>query len=80
MTCVCGHSRHHHIGGGVCTTITVTGPPTPQAYWGAAAQLHIGRTLTHCDCSSYTPPEDVPAPRPQHGETNTNTPTKKETP
>jgi len=55
-TCECGHHRHHHVGGGVCCTLTVSGPATPKAYWGSAAELHIGRTLTYCQCSRHTTP------------------------
>lgn len=80
MTCGCGHPRHHHAAGGVCTTITVAGPPVPKQYWGAAAELHIGRTLAYCDCSSYTPPEDVPCAPAQQIGANQPTHTQKATP
>lgn len=50
----CGHPAHHHVGGGVCCTVTVTGPPTAPAHAAEDAALHIGRTLHYCPCSAFT--------------------------
>lgn len=54
--CDCRHPAHHHTGGGICHTITITGPATAPAFADQAPELHIGRTLHHCPCSRYTPP------------------------
>lgn len=54
----CRHPRHHHAAGGVCCTVTVGGPAVPQQYWGSAAELHMGRTLTYCKCSKYAQADD----------------------
>lgn len=57
----CGRCRHHwrhHAGKGgtgACHTINITGPATPAAHLGAAAELHMGRTITRCDCARWRP-------------------------
>lgn len=55
MNCACGHRRHHHAAGRICHTLTIGGPATPPAYLGAAAELHMGRSLNYCGCSQYQP-------------------------
>lgn len=54
----CGHNWRHHTGkGGVgdCRTVAIGGPATPADYLGAAAELHMGRTITRCDCTRWRP-------------------------
>jgi hypothetical protein len=53
-TCACGHQAHHHNAeDGECHTVTITGPATTTTT--ADANLHIGRTATHCPCRSLQP-------------------------
>jgi hypothetical protein len=47
----CAHPRHHHAGGNLCRTVTVTGPPSPP---DASAHLeHPGRNWGRCNCTQY---------------------------
>lgn len=59
----CGHHWHSHIrGGGFCTVTIVSGPPTPPELVNKSlplradatdAELHPGRTVTHCECPGF---------------------------
>lgn len=51
--CTCGHPKRHHAGN-TCAVTTIGGPATPDKYLGAAAQLHMGRTITHCPCTQFS--------------------------
>lgn len=69
--CACGHPHFHHKDGWECHTLTVTGPKTPLHFEGAAANMHMGRSVKYCSCRSMQPSDEQPGTgdQVQHQET-----------